>query len=76
MERGTGTVEKKGRYFDPYTGADLVLRMRILELEQEQQEEGGGIRIRQCTSFRVTLSSVTLIEFEVEISSTSPELFY
>jgi len=22
-ERGTGTVEKKGRYFDPYTGADL-----------------------------------------------------
>jgi len=41
MERGTGTVEKKGRYFDPYTGADLVLRMRILELEQEQQEEGG-----------------------------------
>jgi len=23
MERGTGTVGKKGRYFDPYTGADL-----------------------------------------------------
>jgi uncharacterized iron-regulated membrane protein len=87
MERGTGTVEKKGRYFDPYTGADVgdaftrgeralywvvELHDNLLFGMEGKFWNGVGSIVVTVTCLTGLVISVTSIEFEVEISSTSP----